>query len=225
MLLRATGWLPQGAVIFQLGVPVAGPVDAVRLCLSGLRPGDIVGYLRAVGWDHEPAELSQTVTELSARADDLHLDIDVGRTVAGRVGLEAHLRGPKRPVLDHRWDDLLAWLVDAGLCREEVRRGIAAWAGVSPVRLDSASGPAAQLAIPRLVAGRAAMCFLRGLHHLKLSYRPDGGWEAKGYLGFKRQWTPTVAVAPLRQHLSLPAGAAGRRPAGPAVGGTGSARL
>ena len=100
-----------------------------------------------------------------------------------------------------------------------MRRGITAWAGVSPVRLDGAAGPAAQLAVPRLVAGRAALCFLRGLHHLKLSYRPDRGWEAKGYLGFKRHWTRTVAVRAAPPAPAPPPPVSPGRPRRPPSGG------
>src|SRR5207248_1314510 len=42
--------LPHGAHVFQVGLMLARPVDAVRLCVRGLEFSDLPVYLARVGW-------------------------------------------------------------------------------------------------------------------------------------------------------------------------------
>jgi hypothetical protein len=214
-LLEVIARLPAGSAVFQIGIPVAQRIDALRLCISGLDGRAMVDTVRSLGWAHDPGSLRDTVGQLARRADDLYLDIDVGEQVGERISVEAHLRGPRRPVAEPGWVALLDWLLDSGLCRADRRQALLAWPGVSVLRPDAATahGPSA---VAGLFGGRATLGVMRGLHHLKVSYEAGTGWQAKGYFGFKRHWL-------IRQPAGVTAPVAGI-PAPPAPGRTRSGR-
>ncbi|HEU0142509.1 MAG TPA: hypothetical protein VFQ79_22495 [Bryobacteraceae bacterium] len=190
--LRAASCLPVDSVIFQIGIPLAYRASALRLCISGLPPGGIAPYLRKIEWRDTPLGLENTITDLAGIADELFLDIDIGEISTRKIGIEAHFRGPKRPIIDRRWEDLLSWLVREGLCAPEVERDIRRWTGTTYFGEGGAPKPKELLALTKLLGGRATLCFLRGLHHVKISYEPRRGFEAKGYIGFKRHWIETM---------------------------------
>ena len=199
-ILRATQLLPAGSGVFQFGLRVGDRVPAMRLCISGIPPGQLLRYLRDLGWQHDPAPVRRAVDRLVAVTDDLVLDVDVGAEIGARIGLEAHLRGPKRPVLDRRWTTVLDWLVDDGLCSRQARRDLAAWPGTSFPAADLMPGSSGFGAVSKLLGGRTSVCFLRGLHHLKVVCDPVAGLEAKAYIGFTRHWVGTAARPATLEH-------------------------
>ncbi len=203
--LRAASCLPVDSVIFQIGIPLAYRASALRLCISGLPPGGIAPYLRKIGWRDAPLGLENTITGLASIADELFLDIDIGEISTGKIGIEAHFRGPKRPIIDRRWENLLGWLVREGLCSAEVQRDIRRWTGTTYFGEGGAPRPKELQALTKLLGNRATLCFLRGLHHVKVSYEPRRGFEAKGYIGFTRHWIERVpATLPARPRSGTP---------------------
>src|SRR4030095_10600203 len=110
----------------------------------------------------------------------------IGHVPQSRIGLETHFHGPKRPIVEHRWENLLSWLTRTGLCSDGVRRDLRDWVGTSH---PDASWPEDLLRVANFFGSSNSMCFLRGLHHVKISYEPGHGLQAKGYIGFKRHWT------------------------------------
>ncbi len=209
-VLRTMGGVPAGAGVFQFGLRLEDPVRAMRLCISGLAPDRLVSYLREIGWRYDPAPLHRTVDRLATLADDIFLDVDVGEKIGARIGLEAHLRGPKRPTLERRWVTLLNWLVAEGLCAEQARRDLSAWAGITFPTPDDVAGHNGLETLTHLVGDRASTCFLRGLNHVKLCYEPHKQLEVKAYIGFTRHWvtsslspvTPTGLSEPARHHTT-----------------------
>ena len=156
---------------FQVGVMLSRPVDAVRLCLFKIEPGEILDYLAAIGWSGAEQQLEKAIADYAGLVDYLCLHVDIGcESIYPRVGLELlydDLQPWKRqPHREPRWYSLFDRLVEQGICLPSKREAILAWPGFSQFKSRGTSG--------RL---------LRGLQHIKLVCKPNEPLEAKAYFG------------------------------------------
>ncbi|HEY9666226.1 MAG TPA: prenyltransferase/squalene oxidase repeat-containing protein, partial [Coleofasciculaceae cyanobacterium] len=156
---------------FQVGVMLSRKVDAVRLCLFKIKPGQILDYLSTIGWSGAGRQLEKAIADFSSLVDYLCLHIDIGReSIYPRVGLELlydDLQPWRRqPHREPRWYQLFDRLVERGICTPSKRDALLAWPGFS--RFESAATQGV---------------LLRGLQHIKLVCTPDAHLEAKAYFG------------------------------------------
>jgi hypothetical protein len=167
-LWRCYRRLPPGATIFAVGAMLARDEDAVRVTLKDVDPCDVVGLLDELGWPGPREILSAWLGALPARADRIFVNLDVGPEVFPTVGLECKFR---RPALEEpRWPELLSYLQQQGLCREEKRRGLLAWPG--PFYAE------------QVLEGETWISsFNNLLSHVKVGIGAGGRVEAKGYFG------------------------------------------
>ena len=180
--------LPEEAQVFQIGVMLARPSGAVRLCISGLSPNGLLAYLRAIGWAGPAGELRRLLDGLQPFADSFVLAIDMGEALSPRIGLECYVDGFRQPRVEPRWRALLDSLVSRGLCTPGKRDGVLAWPAVFQDSDMLADWPENLRLVSEFLGRRAASLFLCSLHHLKITFEPERPLEAKAYLGVAHLW-------------------------------------
>jgi hypothetical protein len=187
---RCMDALPPGgdAKLYSLGVLVPRGDDLVRVCIID-PPADVAGYLTAVGWPGDVAEIeallapaTQAMSAARQRVGVLHLDVANG-ALAPRAGFElvfdraSQVRGvlADAALFDH--------LTARGLCVPEKRDALRHWPGVARCTLAHELWPSV---------------VLRTVNHVKLTWR-EGHVEAKAYLRLGAQpWHQRVGGASRR---------------------------
>ena len=144
--------------------------DAVRLEIFGLEPARILDYLRRAAPRTVPEVLR--IAPLFDGVERLHLSFDVSEEVLPRIGIEGSF--PRQPRREPRWADLLARLVERGLCSPEKREAVLAWPGYDSFWTAPERWPVAEI-------GALGFC-VRSLSHLKVICQPGREPEAKVYL-------------------------------------------
>jgi hypothetical protein len=164
VLERCIAALPAQAGVRYTGLFPSRGTPALRLCLTGLREGEVAPYLATIGWPGDPERLRQD-TGWAGRAGVLNLDLWDG--VGPRVGLEYMLS--RRPQVggELREGTLLDQLVDRGLSTVGKRQALALWPGALRLELPHTLWPA---------------LVLRRVNHIKLVYTPGSALTAKAYL-------------------------------------------
>ena len=190
-LRRCYGALPPGAQIFQVGLMLSRPVQAVRLCVRGLAFSNIAAYLKGLRWSGAADVLRSHIEPLIPFIDNVGVDLDVTNTVLPRIGLECSISDG--PTGRAKVGALLGQLVSQGHCTEEKMRAIGDWLGYCSERTDRGSWPAHLLKASERLGPGVASAFARTLNHIKLSYEPDGTVTAKAYLGVRHYWVRVKA--------------------------------
>jgi hypothetical protein len=183
---------PAGADVAHIGLMVRDPSPYVRLQVMPVEPEELGAYLRAVGWEHDPAEAVEVARALRPHADRLALCLDVAEEVGRRLGFEAAV--DRSPSDDERWPALLGFLVDRGLCTPAKRDALLAWPRVvTPADVPWAAGLAAASLL------RAADTFSsleRRLSHVKVVLEPGVPAHAKAYFGYEHRWRRPALAEP-----------------------------
>ena len=170
---------------FQLGMMGARPVDALRLCLFGLKTEDLESILTALPWPGPTADLLSLARRLAPVVDHFGLHLDVGPRLYPSFGLEGLFnRSPwdYQPEDEPRWRDLLELLVQDGRATAAQRDALLAWPGES---FDQAL--VFERALRRL-AGREQVELepgrvTRGLAYIKVARNLAGRDLTKAYFG------------------------------------------
>lgn len=166
--------LPTHASIYYVGLMLSRNIDALRLCLKGLRNSEIVPCLVTIGWQGNKYEL-QKAMQFAVDADQIVLHLDVSRTIQDKVGLEIFFEGiPNRA----RWTDFFDSLVQAKLCSDAERQAILSWIGIG--RIDPAQAPIFQHL--GQATGKLLKRLGRRINHVKLVCNSDVSLRAKAYL-------------------------------------------
>lgn len=148
-------------------------IDAVRMEVYGLAPGEIFDYLERI----HPGSLPQVsqIVPLFSGVEHLHLSFDVApEGILPRIGIEGSF--PRLPPREPRWAELFERLTEQGLCSPEKKEAVFAWPGFETFW----SAPAAW---PVEAVGARGFC-VRGMSHVKVVCQPDRPPEAKAYLSF-----------------------------------------
>lgn len=160
---------PPGTGDFQIGVMLARPIQAVRLCIFDLPATALPAYLDAIGWRGDRRGLQRLLAALQPHCDFVGLHFDVAAQVLPHVGIEPNFRSgswSRQPHREPRWQGLWRVLEEAGLLCPAKRDALLAWTGHQHVTLDDE---------PRLL--------LRGLSHVKAVLSAEGRASAKAYFG------------------------------------------
>jgi hypothetical protein len=184
--------LPVGAHVFQVGCMLSRPSSAVRLCLRGFRPGEIVPYLERVGWPGESRDLALLVADLGRRVERVDLDIDVGRTVQPKVGLECYLN--RQPKFESRWRSFFDCLIEKKCCLPAKAEGLLAYPGFARCQAGGAPWPDYLEKTAALLGRHVMSVIFRTVHHVKVVFSPGRPLEAKAYLAIYHNWLDGQAV-------------------------------
>lgn len=154
--------------VSHIGVMLSRPTEAVRVNIKRLQPDTVGAYLTQIGWEGDTDAVVALMEKLAAYVDRITVCLDVGRTIASRVGLECILLEQPPAPAAMRWATLLDRLVTWGLCLPEKQAALLRWPGRT---LTSDDGSV-----------------VRRLSHVKVDYRPNQALQAKGYLWFHHEW-------------------------------------
>jgi hypothetical protein len=179
--------LPPDAFVFQVGIMLSRPPGAVRLCIYGLGPAEMVEYLGRLDWGGPGEELKRTLETLSALTSFVCLDLDVdSRGVRKRLGLECYCFAPDQPLREVDWSPFLDHLVSSRVCSPEER---AALGGLTEsVRSPGEAWPVELLRASSFLGGRISSHLVRALHHVKVSFVPSQHSVAKAYVAIWHEW-------------------------------------
>jgi hypothetical protein len=188
-LRRCLAQLTSEASVFQIGVMLARPTEAIRLCIWDMPPAQIPTYLAHLDWPGSTDNLVALISTLSGFVDVIMLDLDVGPAVLPKIGLECYFNTYRQPVREPRWSRFLAHLVETGLCCSAKRDGLFAYPGWVQPDSRQANWPNHLVPSP-LLAGCYQTVFIKGVHHIKIVYQPEQLWLAKAYLYVGQMWLP-----------------------------------
>jgi hypothetical protein len=171
--------LPEGAFVPYVGVLLPRGTETVRLCVGGIEPPDLPGYLRAVGWSGSGAALGALAERLAGTregavlADPALVHLDVGAGVGPVVGMEYVFDRPPqvRGVLPQA--AFLDALVAEGLCTPEKRAALARWPGCS---------------LERFAHELWQSLVIRRVNHVKVVFDGERAAQAKGYLSLHHRF-------------------------------------
>jgi hypothetical protein len=180
--------LPPEGSVSAVGAMFSRRFDGVRLCLQGLTPGTMPGYLARIGWPGEPEELEAMLAPVAGRVERMALSLDVGAAVLPKVGVECHLAESLYEPDTERWTALLDVLVERGLCLPAKREALVGWLGHTHLRSRPETLPSNLRALSASLGPSALPVFLRRLNHLKLVFQPGQPPEAKAYLALLQRW-------------------------------------
>jgi hypothetical protein len=177
---------PPHGRIGHLGLMLGRSAPFMRVNVGGLTAEDVTPYLDQVRWPGDRDAAAALFGQIHPMVDAITLCLDVGEDVGPGLGLECHLH--KQPPAEARWDPFLAHLVERGWCTPAKRAALLEWPEVTlpgeitdpwPAHLvhESLRRPADHLT-----------ALERRLNHVKLTYSPAEGVEAKGYFGFLHKW-------------------------------------
>jgi hypothetical protein len=179
--------LPLTAQFLYIGAMLSRQLEAVRVNVIGTYEKELFAYLSKIGWKHSSIELKEILQNLANFVDVIVLNFDVGNIVFPKIGIECELI-KKDPRLEPRWQLLLNYLVEKGLCTPEKRDAFLSWPGYCRENSHSELWPSNLSKFSSLLGARGSSVFFRRLNHLKIVYQPDSCLEAKGYLSFGYAW-------------------------------------
>lgn len=188
-LSLCTNSLPDGARISNLAVMLSRPTQAVRVVVKGIPPHQLTDYLVQIGWSEPKNQISPIISTLSEWVDSMALAFDVGDTIHPRIGLECRLQ--KQPLDEPRWQLLLDYLVEKGLCTSAKRNALLAWPGFSQKAEQMQLWPSNLIWGDLFLGTKALSVFSRTIYEVKIVYQPNSPLSAKGYLTFSHDWFRT----------------------------------
>ena len=167
--------LPDGAMVFQLGLMLTRPEEqGLRLCVNEVPIGQVTPWLERLMDVPVARSIAAEVEAMARRTQDLAFGFNL--TPAGvepAVGLECYQSWEQED--PPQWSALLDDFLKQGLCLAEKRDGVLAYSGKAPVPKEE-----------RKVEGRLHTETHRRIHHVKLALTGAGIIQAKAYLAVSR---------------------------------------
>ena len=184
-LERCLATCPSGAGVDYVGVMLGRAAPGVRFNVKRLGLGDIVPYLRAIGWEGSLSAVETWAAWAYDRVDRVTLCIDVGARIPPHIGLECSLNF--QPPAEPRWHELLEELSGAGLCTPENAGAFLGMPGVLCPADAHVDWPATWVAASLQAPADRFSTTERRLSHLKLTVT-EQDVSLKGYLGAGHVW-------------------------------------
>lgn len=192
LLAACVECLPHDATVFQTGTMLSRPGTPVRIEIRGLAGAELGRYLARVGCSADLGELERIARELARWSERVDLALDVGEEIGTHIGLVCPFDPPGAPRSKARPAELLAHLVDVGLCTEQKRSAFLDFAGVSSPS-DGVPWPRHLRDSSSFLSGRYRSLISRQLGQIKVTHTLGGTTRAKGYLGVQEVWAPVPA--------------------------------
>jgi hypothetical protein len=168
--------LPDGGRVFHLGVMLARPTRALRVCVMDVALADVGDYLQRIDWPGPRDALDRARRTVEPWIERVTLALDVDGRPEPRLGIEAHTA---------LWPELLGALVEEGLCSAAEAEELLAWPGL---REDGENFPEPLGRMARFLEGRRKSVLHRRLSHVKLVLDPFRPVEAKVYLSVQHRF-------------------------------------
>ncbi|NMG07810.1 hypothetical protein [Brasilonema sp. UFV-L1] len=187
--------LPASGEVYQIGVmlPRKSESQAVRLCVKGITPEQILEYLRSIGWSDSISQLSYILSELSSFVDVIMLSFSVEKNVHSKIGFECYF--DKQPQNSSRWHLFLDYLIKHQLCTLEEAKALLKWSGYSIENCNQELWPSNFTKASAFVGTSFKSTIIRLLNHIKIVYEPHQPLQAKAYLWLGHRWfSPSILL-------------------------------
>jgi hypothetical protein len=175
--------------IDHVGVMVGRESAGCRIHLVGVRLEAMGDVLHSIGWPGDPIVVQRLAGKLLEFVDSILLCLDLAEAVRPRLGLEC-VFSPS-PETDSRLPELLAHLVESGLCSSSKQAALLRWPGWLLPSESVTPWPASLIARELRQPPTRLGAFARRWSHLKLIHEPGQPLRAKAYLYFAPQWLQT----------------------------------
>lgn len=180
--------LPIDAHVLYIGVMLARQPGIIRMNVSGICPLDLSDYLTQIDWPGPMAELQALAFQLDRLVDRIVLNLDIGETIAAKVGLECFI--DRRLDRNAQWQPLLNYLVQNHLCTPEKCKALLSWPGFCSEESSPVPWPRNLTAISNFLGPRASSILVRDINHVELIFYAGTIQSARGYLWFGSDWLP-----------------------------------
>lgn len=167
--------------VLQVGLMLSRPIDAVRLCVLGVRANEAVPLLRSVRWSGNLDRVRALVDRYGPCVDHFGLHLDISDDLLPTLGVELLFEAAewdRQPHREPRWELIFDRMLEQGLAKPEQTRALLAWPGLTD---DGLFAVDKALAGPGDLGARGSI--MRGLQHIKIGLSPDGRVTAKAYFG------------------------------------------
>jgi len=180
-LLNCIRHIPKNASLFQVGIVLSRSKNGVRLYINRLYPQQIISYLKTIGWSDETGEFESLIEEISDKADRFVLSFDVCKDSIGpRIGIECSFTSNLYQQ-ETRWNTLLNYLVEKGLCLPEKRDALLSYPGMENEENFSGGIMKPLISVSTNIDNFASSTIVRYINHIKIVYKPGHPLEAKAY--------------------------------------------
>ena len=177
----------------HVGVMLGREAAGCRIHLADVRLEAMGELLHTVGWPGDPVVVERLAGKLLEFVDRVLLCLDFAQAVRPRLGLEC-VFSPS-PETDSRLADLLAHLVEMGLCSPSKQAALLRWPGLLLPSESVTPWPATLIAKELRQPPTRLGAFTRRWNHLKVVHEPGQPLRAKGYLYFGPLWLQTAGHA------------------------------
>ena len=179
--------IPEGGVVFQMGIMGSRAIPVARLCVKDLDAGMKERWLAAIGWPGDRTRLRDTLAELEPLCGEIALNVDIlPDRVGPKLGLEIY--SAERTLSMDTWQPLHDKLLAQGLARADKLAALRDFPSYRRFRQYGVWRRTPPLGYPVLATN---------LHHLKLVFVGDTVLEAKAYLAVFR---PVIDYSPTQGH-------------------------
>lgn len=172
------------------GAMLARQDTAQRLCVRFGTIPQVVAYLEDIGVNDFPEAVTTIHHELGDLASHVLVGLDVGATVAPRIGIEIYAGDGlcKPDGTDH---ELVTRLVEHGYCHPDIATAILDYPGWDVIEGSAETWPVVDARDAGLTPDLRMPICLRRFHHVKIGLAPDRRSAAKAYLSaLYRWWSP-----------------------------------
>jgi len=173
--------MPEETSLFQIGTMLSRENQMVRLHINKIKPEQIIPYLKQIGYEEKDDGLEILIDEIKDKADRFVLSFDVKENGIGpRIGIELSYSSDLFQE-EKRWDNLLDYLVEKGICLEEKREALLNYTGAEENHDFSGAvlKPVSTSADYLDKINKSTM--VRYINHVKIVYNPNKKLEAKAY--------------------------------------------
>jgi len=186
--------LPAHAAVYSMGTAVSGPVQRVRLAVSGLTPETALAFAAARGWPAPPPALLPLLRSIWQLAEFVVTGDagDVAQTKTGFYVIPGRHCNRDRAVVE----PLFAALHAANLATSEQCAAAGHWPH-EEAEHQPHDWIAPQDYFAAWLSGREVQLLVRRIvHAVKVEWQADGRITAKGYFGFRHRFAVPASAPP-----------------------------
>lgn len=174
--------LPPNGRIYAIGDMAGRKSEYTRIAIARISNTAVIPFLQNIHWPGDISQVAHVLEQIKPLRDQVSLDLDVGSTIGGTLGIELVNR--------HRfdrmwWQQLFAFLVKKELCTPEKSTALRQWPGHSNETNNQTVWP--NHLLPTAHLQEPINCFLvRFINHVKLVCKPNIPLQAKAYIALRQ---------------------------------------
>jgi len=173
--------MPENTSLFQVGTMLSRENQMIRFHINKIKLEQIIPYLKQIGYKENTEELEKTISELEDKADRFVMSYDVTENGIGpRIGIELSYSSNLFQE-ETRWNYLLDYLVEKGICLTEKREALLNYTGIEENQDFSGAVLKPVSTSADYLDKISKSTVVRYINHVKIVYNPNKKLEAKAY--------------------------------------------